>query len=169
MLLLQSFSGSNGTIFLLRHLRHIILPCWLMKMPALMVIESSTNPQSSHFTVMSITCGQIHATSSKELCPRPEGGTRKTPSYIQTNEGCLMRTYEGSLWEFFVDELKRYDWHFGYLLGTVVAIASVAAVVFWVIFLIPVFLSVVLVVALIRCLRRAYEWWTCETLPIVAF
>ena len=80
-----------------------------------------------------------------------------------------MRTYEGSLWEFFVDELKRYDWHFGYLLGTVVAIASVAAVVFWVIFLVPVFLSVVLVVALIRCFRRAYEEWTCEALPVALF
>ena len=79
-----------------------------------------------------------------------------------------MRTYEGSLWEFFVDELKRYDWHYGYLLGTVVAIASVAAIVFWVIILVPVFLSVVLVVALIRCLRRAYAILTCETLPIVA-
>jgi hypothetical protein len=41
------------------------------------------------------------------LCPRHEGGTRKTPSYIQTIESCPMRTYEGSLWEFFVDELNR--------------------------------------------------------------
>jgi len=66
-----------------------------------------------------------------------------------------MRTYEGSLWEFFVDELKRYDWHLRYLIGGMIAIASVAAVVFWVIFLIPIFLSVVLVVALIRCFYRA--------------
>ena len=113
----QSLLGLSATIFLLPHLRHVILPSLLMKMPASMPIESSTNPQSSHFTVMSNTCGQIHATSSKELCPRPEGGTRKTPSYIQTNEGCPMGTYEGNLWGGFVDELKRYDWHLGYPLG----------------------------------------------------
>jgi len=53
-------------MLMLPHLRHEILPSFLMKMPASMAIESSTNPQSSHFTVMSITC-RLYMTDTHKL------------------------------------------------------------------------------------------------------
>lgn len=74
-----------------------------------------------------------------------------------------MKTFEGSRWEFFIYELKHYEWHYDYFLYTIVAIAAVAAIVFWVIFLLPTFLITYSLVAIIRCFQRARETWNHDT------
>ncbi|MFW9889070.1 MAG: hypothetical protein ACFFER_12860 [Candidatus Thorarchaeota archaeon] len=68
-----------------------------------------------------------------------------------------MKVFEGSLWEFFLEALKEYKWHVGYVISLGTMLAIMAAVVNWIIILVPIWFAIVGLVGVFRCLYSAYR------------